>query len=154
MDKQTAINALEKRFQQEFKKLGYDDYKSADERTQLVCDGISEAIDVIDTLPSAEPEILACGQGELVQDSISRQLAIDEFNCCELTPDGGIDANHAIDVLKQLPSAEPQRKTGKWIQSASHYYCSECGEPCATYIMENPRDNFCKWCGADMRVKK
>lgn len=102
MDKQTAINALEKRFQQTFKKLGYDDYNSADERTQLVCDGISEAIDVIDTLPSASSDV----------------------------------------------------KTGKWIQSASHYYCSECGEPCATYIMENPRDNFCKWCGADMRVKK
>lgn len=41
-------------------------------------------------------------------DAISRQQAIDEFNCCELTPDGGIDANHAIDVLKQLPSAQQE----------------------------------------------
>ena len=45
-----------------------------------------------------------------MQDLISRQAAIAEFNCCELTPDGGIDANDAIDILERLPSAyqEPQ----------------------------------------------
>lgn len=43
-----------------------------------------------------------------VGDMISRQDAIAEFSCCELTPDGGIDANYAIDFLKQLPSAEPE----------------------------------------------
>ena len=41
-------------------------------------------------------------------DVISRQAAIAEFSCCELTPDGGIDANYAIDFLKQLPSAQPE----------------------------------------------
>ena len=41
-------------------------------------------------------------------DTISRQAAITEFSCCELTPDGGIDANYAIDFLKQLPSAQPE----------------------------------------------
>ena len=40
-------------------------------------------------------------------DTISRQAAITEFSCCELTPDGGIDANYAIDFLKQLPPAQP-----------------------------------------------
>jgi len=39
-----------------------------------------------------------------MDDLISRQAAITEFSCCELTPDGGIDANYAIDFLKQLPS--------------------------------------------------
>jgi len=43
-----------------------------------------------------------------MQDLISRQAAIEEFSCCELTPDGGIDANYAIDFLKQLPSAQPE----------------------------------------------
>jgi rubrerythrin len=43
-----------------------------------------------------------------MNDSISRQAAIDEFSCCELTPDGGIDANYAIDFLKQLPSTQPE----------------------------------------------
>ena len=44
---------------------------------------------------------------EACEDCISRQDAITEFSCCELTPDGGIDANYAIDFLKQMPSAQP-----------------------------------------------
>lgn len=36
---------------------------------------------------------------------ISRQAAIAEFSCCELTPDCGIDANYVIDFLEQMPSA-------------------------------------------------
>ena len=43
-----------------------------------------------------------------MSDLISRQAAITEFSCCELTPDGGIDANYAIDFLKQMPSAQPE----------------------------------------------
>jgi len=43
-----------------------------------------------------------------MKDLIYRQAAIDEFSCCELTPDGGIDANYAIDFLKQLPSTQPE----------------------------------------------
>ena len=43
-----------------------------------------------------------------MQDLISRQAAIAEFSCCELTPDGGIDANDAIDILERLPSAQPE----------------------------------------------
>ncbi len=42
-----------------------------------------------------------------MSDLIDRQAAIAEFSCCQLTPDGGIDANYAIDFLKQLPSAQP-----------------------------------------------
>ena len=42
-------------------------------------------------------------------DLIYREDAITEFSCCELTPDGGIDANYAIDFLKQMPSAQPEQ---------------------------------------------
>lgn len=52
-----------------------------------------------------------------------------------------------------MPTIE-ERKKGKWIEDGYNYIkavCSICGEPCATYIMGNPRDRFCKWCGADMR---
>ena len=44
-------------------------------------------------------------------DLIDRQAAIAEFRCCELTPDGGIDANYAIDFLEQLPSVQPEVET-------------------------------------------
>jgi hypothetical protein len=49
----------------------------------------------------------------MTNDLISRQAAIAEFTCCELTPDGGIDANYAIDFLNQLPSAQPEPLTDK-----------------------------------------
>lgn len=52
------------------------------------------------------------------------------------------------------PTIDPQRIRGEWIEDGYNHYkavCSECGEPCATYVMGKPRDNFCKWCGADMR---
>ena len=53
--------------------------------------------------PNLQP---TCNQ--LATDTISRQAAIKEFSCCELTPDGGIDANDAMDILNQLPPAQPE----------------------------------------------
>ena len=47
--------------------------------------------------------------------------------------------------------AEPKR--GKWILDRSGAYCcSECMEPCATYVMMKPRDKFCKMCGSRNEV--
>ena len=43
-----------------------------------------------------------------MNDLISRQAVITEFSCCELTPDGGIDANYAIQFLEQMPSVQPE----------------------------------------------
>lgn len=50
-----------------------------------------------------------------MDDLISRQALIAEFNCCEYTPDGGIDANYAIEFLEQLPAAQPGPR---WIPCA------------------------------------
>ena len=58
------------------------------------------------------------------------------------------------DMRVILKNAQPQRMRGEWIEDGYNHYkavCSECGEPCATYVMGKPRDKFCKWCGADMR---
>ena len=48
-----------------------------------------------------------------------------------------------------LPSAEPERKKGKWLTVDAGYYdyvkCSQCGE---TLVWGK---NFCPNCGADMR---
>lgn len=54
-------------------------------------------------------------------------------------------------VVKRLPSAQ---RTGEWIAEEEYgdlCVCDQCGEPCATYVMDKPRDRYCKWCGADMR---
>lgn len=64
-----------------------------------------------------------------------------------------VDQAGAQTELMMLPSAEP--KKGKWILNRSGAYCcSECLEPCATYVMMRPRDRFCKMCGADMREEE
>lgn len=70
-----------------------------------------------------------------MDDLISRQAAITEFSCCDLTPDGGIDVNYAIEFLKQLPSAQPERPEQP--ESAKEY-CAECDhiEMCQWYPYE------------------
>ena len=80
-----------------------------------------------------------------MDDLISRQAAIAEFSCCELTPDGGIDANYAIDFLKQLPSAEPERtcvNCGRTANNGGWY--ADGGTRCP--IEEHyalPKDGYC-----------
>jgi hypothetical protein len=83
-------------------------------------------------------------------DTISRQAAITEFSCCELTPDGGIDANYAIDFLKQLPPARPERIRGHWVNGC----CDKCNEHAPFWAMASTyyESNFCPNCGAEMEV--
>ena len=90
-----------------------------------------------------------------MSDLISRQAAIAEFSCCELTPDGGIDANYAIDFLEQLPPVQPERKTGQWICQADDdiWNCSECdyeidGTGCIDPLEYLKTYKFCPNCGS------
>ena len=89
-------------------------------------------------------------------DTISRQAAIAEFSCCDLTPDGGIDVNYAIDFLEQLPPAQPERKTGRWLirEGISDAQCSECKMYFKdVYDMDNS-DAYCRHCGTKMEGLK
>ena len=59
------------------------------------------------------------------------------------------------EVVKIMTDEQPtiQPKRGKWILDRSGAYCcSECMEPCATYVMMKPRDKFCKMCGSRNEV--
>lgn len=56
-----------------------------------------------------------------MDDLISRQAAVAEFSCCELTPDGGIDANYAIDFLKHMPPAHPEQESFEWCHDCKEY---------------------------------
>lgn len=71
---------------------------------------------------------------------------------------GRIGYNHAIAdaeaTIRFLPSAEPQRKRGKWIERDEDctWECSACGEPW-TLIEGTPKQNgmnYCPNCGAKM----
>ena len=55
-------------------------------------------------------------------------------------------------ILAKLPSAQPERKKGKWLWRTSDIYeCSECGH--RTHVdecMEEPMYDWCPYCGARM----
>ena len=93
-------------------------------------------------------------------DLISRQAAIDALkvaywdNEIQSAKDDPciVDAmtDWAIRQVKALPSAQPMRKRGKWIDKSGGIedawnYCSVCGEQAIDLY------DFCPNCGADMR---
>ena len=87
-----------------------------------------------------------------MDDLISRQQAIDALHM-HLMYRMGTDSNkkRLDEWINNLPPVEPKR--GKWIIDRSGAYCcSECMEPCATYVMMKPRDKFCKICGSRNEV--
>ena len=118
---------------------------------------VTDAIDALRKVPSAQ----------LGTDCISRRAAINalaEDMPSAYTPDGSHPADEGIfmaqeiyadciQALKDLPSAQPEPKRGKWIDTGSNeewyareYRCSECGD---TMLGEA---NFCPTCGSRNEV--
>ena len=104
------------------------------------------------------------GMNNMRNELISRQAAIDVLRTCydteAITYTNGkeyIDYDQALDLMENLPSAQPERQKGKWIKitNVNHtYVCSVCGR-----LLVNITDGenkvtkyypFCH-CGADMR---
>lgn len=98
-------------------------------------------------------------------DLIERQAAIDAIrsikaNYCETADDQIllIDKDVAMTELMMLPSAQPERKKGKWIEcdTSEHWKCDQCGERAPMYWDgENMSyaewlSNFCPDCGVAM----
>ena len=95
-------------------------------------------------------------------DSISRQAAIDLFpnDALEWDTKGGYIAPHlARRMIEELPSSQPERKKGHWIEVDDYYNrisgrCSACGWESHLYEDDVVGMNFCPNCGADMRGKE
>ena len=94
-----------------------------------------------------------------MSDLINRQGTIDRINeYIEEYSEIDSDGNHsekwcamqeAKMTIKNMPSAQPERKTGKWVEKPHVYgvaYCSLCD-----YELHTNDTNFCPNCGADMR---
>ena len=85
-----------------------------------------------------------------MDDLISRRAAIDALDCI----------NGAEEVLRALPSVQPEPHEGHWIGGDGSYICSECNGSPMDFIdtmsasfdayVETPM-NYCPNCGADMR---
>ena len=85
-------------------------------------------------------------------DLVSRQTAIDALKnqMSDRNDLYNIPVRRSIVILEQLPSAQPERKTGKWTIYDRHtmlyqYICSECG------AYHRAMYDFCPTCGAEMR---
>jgi len=84
-------------------------------------------------------------------DTISRQAVIDLLK--QMRKDGDMIPWEGKDVfarIRKLPSAQPERKKGKWIDSRDiSWMCSECGK--WLDVLQGDVDmNFCPNCGAKM----
>ena len=77
-------------------------------------------------------------------DAVSRQAAI------RIAEQGQIQGfEWQIKKLLGMPSAQPERKMGKWIWECSAHRCSACSE--YTCFAESNPPKYCPNCGADMR---
>ena len=67
--------------------------------------------------------------------------------------DNLISVTDAMNALREVPSAQPERKKGEWItqEFGSWAECSECHE---LYDIPIACSNFCPNCGSDMRTKE
>ena len=79
-------------------------------------------------------------------DVIYRQ---DPIDACKHAWAKGLEPSQYIEIL---PSAEPERKTGKWIwQIENRYVCSECGHHTQVdELFEEPMYAFCPYCSTSM----
>ena len=86
--------------------------------------------------------------GKMVGDLISRQDAIDVADAV-WSVTGDKNVAKVWDQIKDLPSAQPERKKGRWIDMDDHVMCSCCGA--AHYGVDR---NYCPNCGGDMRGER
>lgn len=103
-------------------------------------------------------------------DTISRQAVIEILATMQglCTSKAALVQNSKIwQQVKDLPSAGPMRKKGKWIKMSDadgiYWACNECGEDIPRIAHFDPqfdlfpriksidKTNFCPNCGADMR---
>lgn len=102
-----------------------------------------------------------------MDDLISRQSAIEALNKEIIRRRLLDDVNEMLDefdtedILKKLPSAQPERKKGTWINDDGLYRCSSCNMLWAHWwASAMPPERlykemkYCPRCGAEMREEK
>lgn len=124
-------------------------------------DKVNEAVDMAINALTAQPETHEerTETHGVCLDTISRQAAISVIAKWMLEYGGEGEERErnalkqAAEEIKELPSAQPERKTGRWIDETFKpwglvyhpYKCDQCGEH------SEADSDFCPNCGADMR---
>ena len=130
------------------------EYIEHHEGVRKVMTDVIEEINKLSTMPSAQPETVPC------DDAVGR-IAVQYLLAHFLD---GEKYKEAVDGLRHLPSVQPMRKTGKWIEKPEYHgddisgfidncwTCDQCGKQAIvnSWGMYDLSD-FCPNCGADMR---
>lgn len=130
--RQTAITAIQK---------AYADTEGGADRCAVWKNvGLTNALHIMQDLPSAQPEHLVNESGNLVKglvnDCISRQAAIDAVKQHMNNVSGGNDEyyiahRHIIELLRIVPSVQPQRMSDDETCDSCRYRYNEWDEdPC------------------------
>ena len=89
-----------------------------------------------------------------MNDLISRRKAFEYFvtlwECIGTIMDRDEWEDVCMTTANEIPSAQPERKTGKWIHQAK-FGRIECDQCSSVYRNAFAPKNFCPNCGADMR---
>ena len=99
---------------------------------------------VLDTFPTQMSE---------TSDAVSRRMVLDALH--EYMDDTDYTVGYLHDVICNLPSAQPEEKTGEWIvisefEDCRYVKCNQC-KMTQVFYYNKPLTNFCPNCGADMR---
>ena len=169
ISRQAAIDVIKKRlFETAFNNVGIKQNVDetlvdvAENRLENWFDEISSAQSDTTTHDSIPAETGKNNGVETSGDCISRQQAIDALLGITAMRNT-IPLDSAIFNIKKLPSAQPERKPGRWIESNPQdskvcrlMTCSECGKAYIVNINVPYEDwteahKFCVECGTDMR---
>ena len=105
-----------------------------------------KVIEHLEQMPSAQPEILTCGEGEL---NIPDTNVGDCSDCIKHGGDWDCDYVHC----HKGESAQPERKNSEWMMHSDYpdcLICSKCGAQFDVWHWESKQMHFCPNCGAKM----
>ena len=95
-----------------------------------------------------------------MSDLISRQAAEkalrDYWSKYTLQVMPGMQGELCCSVINSIPSAQPERKQGKWLirEFGDDAQCSECGMYFRDAYDSENSDHYCRHCGAKMKGVK
>lgn len=159
------LNTMDRYVSEELRLCDTD--KKFPQNEVFIVDDVYE--EIVEQLPSAQPET-NCSEFPNNSDTISRQAAIDAvealaYHADKYVIDSDVHEVHGFRTglavaerqLSLVPSAQPERKMGKWIKLDAHAHladhkCSACGQECyVPTCMGDPMYDYCPNCGARMK---
>ena len=91
ISREAAIKTLAAHYAKKLMEFGYESYEEADTLEKMYCDGVADAMNIVDTLPSADRP-----RGEWV----SKEELIDAINDAQFVYDGNEGGHKEYDITE------------------------------------------------------